>query len=101
MKDKIRGSVRFIFQPAEECGGGAKYMIRDGCMEVSEPQLWLVVPTRHLLTFFVVVFAHTQGVDEIYGIHVWSPDTLGAVGLDEGWFQRCSVTSSSRCSHVR
>lgn len=35
-KDQLRGSVKFIFQPAEEYGGGAKFMIqrypsRDAC----------------------------------------------------------------------
>ena len=31
MKNKLNGSVRFIFQPAEEGRGGARYMIKDGC----------------------------------------------------------------------
>jgi amidohydrolase len=32
-KDEIEGNVVFIHQHAEERGGGAKYMIEDGCLE--------------------------------------------------------------------
>jgi hypothetical protein len=44
------GTVKLIFQPAEEGFGGAREMIKDGCLE------------------------DCQGprVDEIYGIHLWS-----------------------------
>ena len=34
-KDKINGTVKFIFQPAEEGLGGARYMIEDECLEKS------------------------------------------------------------------
>tara|TARA_Y100000590_G_scaffold319292_2_gene361321 strand:- start:89 stop:1249 length:1161 start_codon:yes stop_codon:yes gene_type:complete len=57
MDHTLSGSIRFIFQPAEEGGGGAQYMIQDGCLE---------------------------GVDEIYGIHVWNYQPLGEVGVKEG-----------------
>lgn len=30
---QLRGKVRLIFQPAEEFGGGAKYMVEDKVME--------------------------------------------------------------------
>lgn len=56
-KDQINGTVRFLFQPAEEGGGGARYMIKDGCLE---------------------------GVDEIYGIHLWNYQQYGEVGVKEG-----------------
>jgi len=56
-KKKYNGSVRFIFQPAEEGLGGAEYMIKDGCLE---------------------------GVDEIYGIHVWNYQEFGEVGVKDG-----------------
>lgn len=56
-KDQINGSVKFIFQPAEEGDGGAQYMIKDGCLE---------------------------GVDEIYGIHLWNYQPLGTVGVKPG-----------------
>ena len=51
------GTVRFKFQPAEEGEGGARYMIEDGCLE---------------------------GIDEIYGIHVWNYQPVGEVGVKDG-----------------
>ncbi|MFQ6678360.1 MAG: M20 family metallopeptidase [Fidelibacterota bacterium] len=56
-KNKIQGTVRFLFQPAEEGDGGATYMIKDGCLD---------------------------GVDEIYGIHLWNYQKYGEVGVKEG-----------------
>lgn len=53
----FKGKVRFIFQPAEEGAGGARYMIEDGCL---------------------------NGVDEIYGIHVWNYQPVGEVGVKDG-----------------
>lgn len=32
-KDKLKGNVKFFFQPAEECSGGAKPMIDEGALE--------------------------------------------------------------------
>lgn len=57
LKNKLRGTVRFIFQPAEEGEGGARYMIQDGCL---------------------------NGVDEIYGIHLWNYQKYGEVGTRPG-----------------
>ena len=57
MNKELTGKIRFIFQPAEEGEGGARYMIEDGCLE---------------------------GVDEIYGIHVWNYQPVGEVGTKEG-----------------
>ncbi len=51
------GTIRFIFQPAEEGEGGARYMIADGCLD---------------------------GVDEIYGIHLWNYQPIGEVGVKDG-----------------
>ncbi|HDY74999.1 MAG TPA: amidohydrolase [Candidatus Marinimicrobia bacterium] len=56
-KDEIKGTVRFLFQPAEEGEGGARYMIEDGCLE---------------------------GVDEVYGIHLWNYQKYGEVGVKKG-----------------
>ena len=56
-RNKYNGTVRFIFQPAEEGEGGARYMIDDGCL---------------------------NGVDEIYGIHVWNYQPVGEVGVKDG-----------------
>ena len=55
--NQYNGMVRFIFQPAEEGEGGARYMIEDGCLE---------------------------GIDEIYGIHVWNYQPVGEVGVKDG-----------------
>ena len=52
-----KGTVRFIFQPAEEGLGGARYMIKDGCL---------------------------KGVDEIYGLHLWNYQRYGEVGVKTG-----------------
>lgn len=54
---KLHGTVRFIFQPAEEGAGGARYMIEDGCL---------------------------HNIDEIYGIHLWNYQPVGEVGIKEG-----------------
>ena len=57
LQNKLNGNVRFIFQPAEEGGGGARYMIEDGCLD---------------------------RVNEIYGIHLWNYQQYGEVGVKEG-----------------
>ena len=45
VKDELRGNVRLVFQPAEEIAEGAKAMVEQGAME---------------------------GVDNVFGIHIWS-----------------------------
>ncbi len=57
LRDKIKGIVRFIFQPAEEGEGGARYMIEDGCLD---------------------------DVAEIYGLHIWNFQPYGVVGIQAG-----------------
>lgn len=49
--------IRFVFQPAEEGGGGAKYLIKGGCL---------------------------NSVDAIYGLHLWNPMEVGTVGVAAG-----------------
>jgi len=56
-KNIIKGEVHFIFQPAEEGYAGAKYMIADGAID---------------------------GIDEIYGMHVWNYQKSGTVGVKSG-----------------
>ena len=56
-KKNLNGTVRFIFQPAEEGMGGARYMIKDGCLE---------------------------NIEEIYGLHVWNYQKIGEVGVKSG-----------------
>ena len=57
MKKKLRGNIRFIFQPAEEGFGGARFMIDDGAID---------------------------NVDEIYGLHVWNYQKSGTIGIKAG-----------------
>jgi amidohydrolase len=64
VKDEIEGSIVFIHQFAEELApGGAIAMIEDGCLD---------------------------GVDVIYGAHVWSLEPVGTVGLAEGYSMAAS-----------
>lgn len=57
-KGEWSGSIRLLFQPAEEIPpGGAEAMIKDGALE---------------------------GVDEIYGIHLWSQFPVGTVQTVSG-----------------
>jgi len=57
MRDKIKGTVKFIFQPAEESAQGASMMIKGGAIE---------------------------GVDAILGIHLWADLVVGKVSLESG-----------------
>jgi len=56
-KDKIKGKIKFMFQPDEERGCGAKLMKKGGVLE---------------------------DVDAVFGIHVWSPIESGKVMINEG-----------------
>ncbi|MGI6153436.1 MAG: M20 metallopeptidase family protein [Christensenellaceae bacterium] len=55
-RDKLRVNYVFLFQPAEEAGGGAEPMIEAGALQ-------------------------NPDVDEIYGIHLWPYLPAGKVGL--------------------
>ena len=57
MKDDINGTVRLIFQPAEEVAQGAKVMIEEGALD---------------------------GVDGIFGMHLWGDLECGKVSVEEG-----------------
>ena len=57
VKDNIKGTIKLIFQPAEELAQGAKVMIKEGVME---------------------------GVDGVFGIHLWSDVEAGTVSVEEG-----------------
>lgn len=60
----LAGSVKLLFQPAEEGFGGAREMIGAGCLEAG----------RGL----------GPGVAEVYGLHLWSYDPLGSAACDHG-----------------
>jgi len=57
IKNSFKGTIKFIFQPAEEGYGGAKFMIEDGALD---------------------------NVEEIYGLHVWNYQKSGTVGIKPG-----------------
>mmetsp|Transcript_101214 Transcript_101214/g.198642 ORF Transcript_101214/g.198642 Transcript_101214/m.198642 type:complete len:413 (-) Transcript_101214:145-1383(-) len=62
-KDKMRGVVKLLFQPAEEGYAGALEMIKDGCLEDGRMG---------------------PRVDSIYGLHLWSYMNLGTIGCQPG-----------------
>ncbi len=64
-RDNFRGKVRFIFQPAEEGGGGARSMIKDGVLD---------------------------GVDAVFGCHLVPMDGLPAGSV---FFQKGVALSAS------
>lgn len=55
----MKGRVKLVFQPAEECGGGAEAMIADGVLKDPKP-------------------------DGAFGLHVWQDMDLGKVGVTAG-----------------
>ncbi|GAB6102551.1 amidohydrolase [Thermococcus atlanticus] len=57
LKDELNGTVKLIFQPAEEGGLGAKKIVEDG---------------------------HLNDVDAIFGIHVWAQLPAGVIGVKTG-----------------
>lgn len=57
VKDQLPGNVRLLFQPAEEIAQGAKAMVEQGAME---------------------------GVDNVFGIHIWSQMPSNKVSCSPG-----------------
>lgn len=57
LRTHLRGSVKLIFQPAEEQGGGAKVMCEQGCL---------------------------QDVETIFGLHGWPSLPVGSIGVKNG-----------------
>ena len=62
-RDKLSGTVRFLFQPAEEGHHGARFMLEDGALE---------------------------GVSEVYGLHLWNYQPFGTVGVQSGPIMACA-----------
>ena len=58
-RDQLKGTLKFIFQPAEESPGGAKPMIEEGALK-------------------------NPDVDAIIGLHLWNNLPLGTVGVRSG-----------------
>lgn len=59
LRESLRGTVKFVFQPAEEGPGGAQPMIEAGVME-------------------------NPKVDYAFGCHVWPDIPAGCIGVREG-----------------
>ena len=57
VKEELPGTVRFIFQPAEEVATGAKAMVEQGAVE---------------------------GADNVFGIHIWSQSPSHSVSCNPG-----------------
>lgn len=64
-KDKIKGNVRILFEPAEETSGGATEMIKEGALE-------------------------NPHVDAVIGLHVSENIECGKIGLKEDVFNAAS-----------
>ena len=58
-KERLAGTVKFVFQPAEEALGGAEGMIADGVLENPKP-------------------------DMVLGMHLWNEKPLGWFGIAPG-----------------
>lgn len=67
LKEELNGSVKFIFQPAEETDGGAERMIQNGCLE-------------------------NPKVDFVLGCHVKPDLPAGMIGLKYGKVHASSDT---------
>lgn len=58
-RDSLQGTLKFVFQPAEEGGGGAEKMVEGGVLEDPKP-------------------------DYSMGVHVWNDMPVGWYGLTDG-----------------
>jgi amidohydrolase len=78
-RDDLAGTVQLCFQPAEESGGGAESMIRDGVLEAPKP-------------------------DAAFGLHMWQDLDLGQIGITAGPMMAAvdefTVTVSGKGAHA-
>jgi len=58
-RQELNGTVKFVFQPAEEGLGGAKRMVDDGVLEDPKP-------------------------DVCFALHLWNEQSVGWLGISEG-----------------
>ena len=77
MRDELNGTIKLIFQPAEEGGLGAKRIVEEG---------------------------HLSDVNAIFGIHVWADLSPGTIGITGGPLMASSdgfkVTIKGRGGHA-
>ncbi len=57
-KDRVKGTVKFVFQPAEEEAAGGRYIVEEGVLE---------------------------GVDAVFALHGWPTLPVGSIGVRSGW----------------
>ncbi len=57
-RERLEGSVKFIFQPAEELAAGGRFIVEEGVLD---------------------------GVDGVFALHAWPTLPVGGVGLRPGW----------------
>ena len=67
-KNQLKGNIKFVFQPAEEGGFGARAMILDAKNPVLE----------------------NPKVDQCYGLHLMSVEEVGKIQLNPGYFSAFS-----------
>ena len=79
LRERLKGDVKFVFQPAEEGPGGAQPMIAAGVME-------------------------NPAVDYVIGCHLWAERPEGCIGVRPGPFlaamDRFDLTILSRGGHA-
>lgn len=73
-RSNLKGSIKLIFQPAEEGYAGAKEMLVEGCLGPDVEDGCLPDRKKHL----------GPKVDEIYGIHLWSFNRTGDICIQSG-----------------
>ncbi|MBA7595755.1 MAG: amidohydrolase [Calditrichaeota bacterium] len=59
LRDRWQGTVKFLFQPAEEGEGGARYMVAEGVL-------------------------NNPDAAAIFGLHVWNYQDFGTIGIRSG-----------------
>lgn len=90
MRTQLRGTVKFIFQPAEEGGGGAKAMIKDGVLENPRVDILLGM---HLLFNPAGTLAFKRG----YALTASDSFTLTITGQGRSW--RKAARDERCCAH--
>ena len=70
-RDKFPGTIKLVFQPAEEGQGGAESMIADGIFE-------------------------NPRVDVTFGLHLWNEQPVGWLGIAEG-----STMAGAEIFHIK
>lgn len=58
-REWLKGTVKFIFQPAEEQAAGGRFIVQEGVLD---------------------------DVDGVFALHAWPAVPVGRIGLREGWF---------------